>query len=341
MPTIQQYRDGLKAIVCNPHFEAMQPEMKATVMFMIERKRVLKARIQEAFDIAMANLAELEDNARAEKLANQTVDTYDASVIQERFNTLWAGWESAKDDNRHEVANCYLRRLNALDAAVTRTFGGAGFIGGQLSITTREKIAIKSMGVPSPLPEAPKPNLYRVRASFWEDSETIMYDIPAATEAEAFDKIMHIIMTPEQREELLVLETESVVPYVDEPVKHTPWVALPTPDEVALIEQLKMIEVLIEDLEDTLERAGHGATRKRTNRELVAQFKRRKLIREQLGFKPSVTKYKGFRIQNIIPNKFTLFLEEEWKYEKGYRTEEWETYSLAEAHEWIDSYNAE
>lgn len=48
--------------------------------------------------------------------------------------------------------------------------------------------------------------------------------------------------------------------------------------------------------------------------------------------------YKGFRIKEEN-NTYYTYTKEEWAYDEGYRSCEWEACSLKEAQEWVDCYD--
>lgn len=54
--------------------------------------------------------------------------------------------------------------------------------------------------------------------------------------------------------------------------------------------------------------------------------------------KTRITRYKGFVIVEEGKDTFKLYTKDEYRYGKGFRTEEWETSSLTEAKEFIDCY---
>ncbi|MCL6459216.1 MAG: hypothetical protein K6T85_14525 [Gorillibacterium sp.] len=51
-----------------------------------------------------------------------------------------------------------------------------------------------------------------------------------------------------------------------------------------------------------------------------------------------VTKYKGFRIQQVSDTVFYVFTEDEWAYGAYARSSEWEACSMKEAKDFIDIY---
>ena len=54
--------------------------------------------------------------------------------------------------------------------------------------------------------------------------------------------------------------------------------------------------------------------------------------------KKNIVRYKGFVIVQEEEHVFQLFTKDEYAYGKGYRTVKWETATLKEAKEFIDSF---